>query len=396
MIARSDRGRDGRSTIQGILRGGRLGMRPNALAAPLAVCVELTYACNLRCVHCMSGNRGAVYVSGARAATAIAGREWDTAAILSLIDDLAEAGVFLLYVSGGEPLVHPDCIELCAYGTARGLYVCLFTDAMLIDPAVAARLVAAGVRKIQTNLDGATATVYDQFRGVAGAFAATTRGIRACVAAGLSVRVNITMTRRNIDELPRVVDLAGQLGVKEVIALPLRRAGRALRDLDRLELTAAEFAARIPAFRGLKAALPAGFRLAFERDDDIDGVVDPAGVLPSDGAGRYHCCVTPTGLVKPEPESPNSPEWIAGDLGQRPFLEIWRHSPLFGMLRDPDLPEYEACLLHQPDGACPARLSRADGLDAPPWEACSYCRLYYRGSEAAASWASPTSTWSTT
>src|SRR5262249_1783601 len=141
-----------------------------------------------------------------------------------VMDQMADAGVFLVYLSGGEPLVHPACIELAARGTRRGMSVSLLTDAMLIDAEVARRLVDAGVRTIQTNLDGARAEVYDAFRGVPGAFEETKRGIRAAVEAGLWVRINLTMTRKTMGELPAVVALARELGAREVIALPFRRA----------------------------------------------------------------------------------------------------------------------------------------------------------------------------
>jgi MoaA/NifB/PqqE/SkfB family radical SAM enzyme len=366
-------------------------MGKNALSAPLALCLELTYACNLRCVHCMSGNKGAVYASDEAALLKIVHRELPTEVFRDLIDQAAEAKVFYLYLSGGEPLVHPACIDLAAYGTARGMRVALFSDAIGIDDGMARRLVDAGVMNLQTNLDGASAEVYDKFRGVPGSFEATVRGIRAAVRAGLYVRANITITRMTLGELPAVVALARELGLKELIALPLRRAGRALRYQADLELSDAEFEAAAVGWRRLKETLPPGFLLSFERDAAIGAVMDPSCSLPADGGGRYHCCVTPTGLVKPEPESPNDPEWIAGDVTKQRLLDIWRSSPLFKAMRDPALPEYDRCLLRVPHGACPARFREGADPAAPPEEACSYCNRYFQKERG--TWRAAASTW---
>ena len=73
---------------------------------PLSVHLDITYRCNERCEHCYLEHDGQ--------------DELTTAEIRGLVDQLAEAGVFFLTISGGEPLLRPDCFEIIAHAGLLG------------------------------------------------------------------------------------------------------------------------------------------------------------------------------------------------------------------------------------------------------------------------------------
>src|SRR6266478_1120374 len=89
-----------------------------ALGIPLSAHVDLTYRCNERCVHCYlpHDDRG----------------EMTTAEYKDLLDQLADAGVFFLTISGGEPLLRKDLFEIIAHARALSFNVKLKTNAILI------------------------------------------------------------------------------------------------------------------------------------------------------------------------------------------------------------------------------------------------------------------------
>ena len=123
------------------------------LDAPICLTWELTYACNLACVHCLSS-------SGKRDP-----RELSTRQCKDVIDELQRMQVFYVNIGGGEPTVRPDFWELVDYATAHQVGVKFSTNGVRITPEVAARLAASDYVDVQISLDGATAEVNDAVRG---------------------------------------------------------------------------------------------------------------------------------------------------------------------------------------------------------------------------------------
>lgn len=352
---------------------GVFSMGEHALRAPLSVLIELTYACNLRCKHCMSDDYGAAYAPNERSLLKIVEREMPTAEIKGVLDQLAEAGVFTLFLSGGEPMVHPDFFEITEHAYDRGFYICLLSAGTLIDEDNVGRLKNC-VNKVEANLDAANAEVYDYFRGVKGAYDWTIRGIRALVAHEVPMRLNVTLTRMTYPEMPAILEQAYELGVREVVAVPLRPAGRSLLFKEKLDYGPEEYFDWVQNLRHLKRTLPDDMLFAFEYDYSVQSMADPYKVMPSSGAGRIHCTITPTGKVKLQPETPNTSEWIAGDLRADSFVDIWRNAPIFRSVRDPDTPSFQECPLRMCMGGCLVRAAAEHGEllgGRDPY--CPYC-----------------------
>ena len=122
------------------------------LSAPVNVTWEMTYACNLRCVHCLSN-------SGPKR-----NGELTTEECLQVINSLAAMKVFQLNIGGGEPFMRPDFLELMDYAHQKGMVTCISTNGTFIDKAVARRLDNQLVY-IQVSLDGASAASNDVIRG---------------------------------------------------------------------------------------------------------------------------------------------------------------------------------------------------------------------------------------
>ena len=92
------------------------------LDAPICLTWELTYACNLSCVHCLSS-------SGRRDP-----RELTTAECRAVIDELERMQVFYVNIGGGEPTVRPDFWDLVDYATAHHVGVKFSTNGIKITP----------------------------------------------------------------------------------------------------------------------------------------------------------------------------------------------------------------------------------------------------------------------
>src|ERR1700733_6649632 len=157
------------------------------LDAPICLTWELTYACNLSCVHCLSS-------SGRRDP-----RELTTAQAKAVIDELQRMQVFYVNIGGGEPTVRPDFWELVDYATAHDVGVKFSTNGLKITPAVAARLASSDYVDVQISLDGATAEVNDAVRGP-GSYATATRAMQNLAPAGfIGFKLSVVCPRHNID-----------------------------------------------------------------------------------------------------------------------------------------------------------------------------------------------------
>ena len=133
---------------------GRLVDRfERGLDAPICLTWELTYACNLACVHCLSS-------SGRRDPD-----ELTTAECKALIDEFERMQIFYVNIGGGEPTVRADFWELVDYATDHHVGVKFSTNGSRITAGVAERLAASDYVDVQISLDGATAEVNDAVRG---------------------------------------------------------------------------------------------------------------------------------------------------------------------------------------------------------------------------------------
>jgi mycofactocin biosynthetic radical S-adenosylmethionine protein MftC len=287
------------------------------LAAPICLTWELTYACNLACVHCLSS-------SGRRDP-----RELSTAECKGVIDTLERMQVFYVNIGGGEPTVRPDFWELVDYATAHHVGVKFSTNGIRIDPAVARRLAASDYVDVQISLDGATAEVNDAVRG-AGSFATAVRAMQNLSAAGLrGFKISVVITRHNVGQLGMFKQLADGFGA-QLRLTRLRPSGRGADTWHELHPTAAQQ-------RELYEWLAAHGEQVLTGDSFFH-LAPYGGPLPGlnlCGAGRVVCLIDPVGDVYACPFAIHE-QFLAGNVRQPGgFQAVWRDSELFAELRSP-------------------------------------------------------------
>ncbi|MCW2600727.1 MAG: mftC, partial [Frankiales bacterium] len=197
------------------------------LDAPICLTWELTYACNLACVHCLSS-------SGRRDPG-----ELSTDEAKAVIDELQRMQVFYVNIGGGEPTVRSDFWELVDYATAHQVGVKFSTNGVRIDAAAAARLAASDYVDVQISLDGATAAVNDAVRG-SGSFDMAVAALGNLRDAGFKdSKISVVCTRHNIGQLDEFKALADSFGATLRLTR-LRPSGRGADVWDDLHPTMAQ------------------------------------------------------------------------------------------------------------------------------------------------------------
>src|SRR6201997_4066311 len=183
------------------------------LDAPICLTWELTYACNLSCVHCLSS-------SGRRDPA-----ELSTDECRAVIDALASMGVFYVNIGGGEPTVRPDFWDLVDYAVGSRVGVKFSTNGVRLDAAAAARLAGSDYVDVQISLDGATREVNDAVRGP-GSFDTAMRAMQNLSDAGFrGFKLSVVMTRQNIPQIDQFKAIADEFGA-QLRLTRLRPSGR--------------------------------------------------------------------------------------------------------------------------------------------------------------------------
>lgn len=181
---------------------------------PLAMIIEITYACNQSCRFCL------------RPTGATASGELPDSVFLDLVDEAAGLGVSPVNITGGEPLLKtPLVLEMARRLHARGAHVHLLTNALLVTDQLARELRAAGVENAQVSLDSVDPERHDLLRGRKGAHAGALAGIKRLREAGIRVNTATVINRRNWHERNEIVALARSVAdwCKVSAQLPLER-----------------------------------------------------------------------------------------------------------------------------------------------------------------------------
>src|SRR5258707_654564 len=156
------------------------------LGVPLSVQLDLTYRCNEQCVHCYLDHEDH--------------GEMTTAEIKHLLEEMAEAGAFILTLSGGEIFLRKDFFEILEHARQLTFCIKLKTNAVLIREAQAARLRDLGVESIQVSIYSHRPDVHDAITKVPGSLRRSLNAIRFLRSQGLKVVIaNVLMTENQHD-----------------------------------------------------------------------------------------------------------------------------------------------------------------------------------------------------
>jgi AdoMet-dependent heme synthase len=287
------------------------------LGVPFSVQLDLTYRCNEQCVHCYLDHEDH--------------GEMTTAEIKHLLEEMADAGVFILMLSGGEIFLRKDFFEILEYARALTFCIKLKTNAVLIREVQAARLRDLGVESIQISIYSHRPEVHDAITKVPGSLRRSIDAVRFLKSQGLKViMANVLMTE-NMNDYHGVRALAEELGAEctlDPTITPMMDGDRSV-----LALNAGE------------STLQRLFR-----DEALVGNADvfcSPPVAPDENsmdalpcsAGHTACYVSPYGEFYPCVQFPLS----CGNVRQQRFIDIWRDSAQLKEVRSIHLRDLSSC-----------------------------------------------------
>jgi len=349
---------------KGLLANGlHPGMPWNFDEKPFLVFWEITRACALACRHCR-----------AEAQSRRHPLELDNIEARKLIKQLATWHPPMLILTGGDPLMRRDTLDLVRFATDHGLHVGL-------SPAATSRLLkvdfqklkAAGVQRMSLSLDGASRETHDAFRGLSGTFDRTLEAVQRAHHAGLSLQINTTLTRGNLHEYPAFRDLMHALKPAMWSVFLIVPTGRANisdipdpEDLERIFENMADLVGNAPF--AIKTTEGHHFRRVVQQRLGTratrTGMRSPIGIRD----GRGVMFISHTGTVSPSGFLPLD----CGNVRHRDPADIYQNHPLFISLRNNDALGGK-CGVCEFRNLCGGSRARAYGTTGDPFAADPAC-----------------------
>ncbi len=321
---------------------------------PLSVQLDLTYRCNERCIHCYLDHHDH--------------GEMTTAEIKDLLDQMADAGVFYLTISGGEILMRRDFFEILEYARLRTFCIKLKTNGILIRKKEADRIKALGVESVQISIYSHVPEVHDAITKLPGSLAQSIEAIRRLRAHGIHVIMANVLMVQNVHDYAGVRALAAELGAQFIMdptITPMMDGDRSILNLN------VDEAALREVFRN--ESLVGGNIEEFCAPPLSPGE-DEMDQLPC-SAGHTACYVSPYGDVYPCVQFPLP----SGNVRRMKFVDIWRDSPQLNEVRSiklRDMPTCSKCTHGGTCTRCPGLAYLEGNMRGPSYQDCekSYAR----------------------
>lgn len=171
---------------------------------PLNALFELTYKCNLSCIHC--------YLPCSVKESNQEELQFDK--ITNILDQLKEAGTLFLTLSGGEPLIREDFFDIANYARKNKFAVRIFTNGTLIDEKIARRIKEVNPLIVEISLYGINPQTYEKITNTPGSFEKVMKGITLLHELKVPIFIKTSVMKYNHQEIWEIEKFAIKLGVK--------------------------------------------------------------------------------------------------------------------------------------------------------------------------------------
>lgn len=171
---------------------------------PFSGQIELTYRCTLNCVHCYCKglevvSRKSYVVSGKSEVRELTTEEWKR-----ILDEISQEGCINLCLTGGDPLIREDFLEIYSYAKRKGFIITLFTNGQLLTPKLIDYLVKSPPFSIEITLNGITKEIYESITQVPGSFKKVMQAISLLKEKKLPLILKANCLKQNKQEIAKI------------------------------------------------------------------------------------------------------------------------------------------------------------------------------------------------
>ena len=313
--------------------------------------IEITNACTHRCLHC-APRSGKPYPD-----------ELSLEQMQQIISEAKALGLRRLYLTGGEPLLRPECTLQLLEHAGKDIKKTVLTNGTVFTESLAERLANSGpLTRLEMSIFSASPEVHDHFTGVKGSLARMLDSTSNYLSHGIDVRWGFILTGINMRDIDQVLELASNLGVTHVGISRLVPSGRAMDNWSDLELQLDQLAMflyhldEIKANHGVNVTI--GKTLAYEW---VGSHIQPS----SCNAAISRMFVQADGSTSPCPAFKDIPSFIGKNIRSISLTDVWLHSDAFEKLRSyspgPETPCFDCMYANTCKGHCRAQQLKVSG-----------------------------------
>lgn len=317
---------------------------------PFRAHVELTSACNLRCVHC--------YISPNNHTNEISKRD-----VYIFLDQLEAMGTMEVIFTGGEALLHRDIIEILSYARQKDFSVTLLTNGVLIDKELAISLEKLNLALVQISLYSMSPSVHDKITGLSGSWGKTKKAINTLIQYGVKVEIACPVIKENEDSFQTVTQYGNSIGVS--VSNDLAIMARSDFSRDNLDHRLAPQRIRYVVGQRSHGELDENELMNPSRRDHPDE--------PVCGMGYSLICLSSNGDYHPCPGF----ELVFGNIHKNTVEEVWKHSREIIALRKINNASFTRCMKCEFldfCAICPAKFYNESGGDLLKVD-CYFCEI---------------------
>lgn len=300
---------------------------------PSSVLVEVCYACNENCVHCCLDNH---------AKPGLTLEQYG-----HLFDQMVKAETFYVILTGGEPFVRPDFMEIVRAARKRRLSVTIFTNATLLTDQQIIVLRSLCIDEIHVSIYSSNATIHDNITRVHGSFVKSMATIKKMLAIGITVRIKCPLMNMTADGISGIKALVQKLGVNIQYSMVITARNDGSSNVHQCRMTPNQ----LQAVLSDPDVISHGIEPIYFRENTncipCDTVFNGGAIDPE---GNVYVC--------------NQLRIIGGNVLTQSFEKIWKESLAFKQLREirlHDLKECTNCDFFQYCTRCPGLAYLEDG-----------------------------------
>ncbi len=290
------------------------------------ITLRVTDRCDLHCIHCFVDSGAGME------------NELTTDEIKGIIDWAVKHGAFRLGITGGEPTLREDLVEIAGYAIENGLWTMITTNGFSLTEDLCRRLKEIKINQVDVSIDNSTAEAHDHFRGRKGSFERATKAVKMLRSYDIRTAITAVVSTRNFEDLPSLYQLARKLGASQFKVDAFIATGRGE---SSLALTAEQFRAVYEWMDRLHdpdievERFTDKFDFLYDRPcipNILETVFDLKGV-PVCEAGITRCTITADGTVLPCSYFCTS-EFYVGNIRENTLDEIWHKSEILNTFRE--------------------------------------------------------------
>ena len=292
----------------------------NVLSAPFRIFYDISYGCNLHCLHCFtdSGKKG--------------DEELSLEEKRAFVDQCVELGVGRISIAGGEPFFCEDLFPFLDYCMEKKLGVSITTNGTLLSKKNVERLNKYSIKTLTVSMDGAVKESCEAVRGK-GTYKEIIEGLsNVCNYYKGAYSVKTTIMKNNLAEIEELIKIAIKYRCSSIKFNCVREDGRAEKNSNDIILSAEEYVNTIKLIENIKEKYKKEIRIKAPLNPFCNEQYTYINELGFGCfAGKESICVDPTGNVRPCSHFPDS--FICGNVKKETLTEIWRNSDVLNAFR---------------------------------------------------------------